>query len=319
MPGLQTDFADIGDQYETHAEAFLTAFAIPTRIPRARDYGADFYCVLKTQEGSKVVSTRDLFLLQVGGRGKSIGYGGMREGKPRHYEIEWLKSLTIPLLYGRVAADMTTIELFSMSPVWRVLLQSPAAFQIVCSLGEATDQVQKAVDPQRIYHPNTFGDCNRWEIDLGPPLLKATQTELRNPTFLASALELLKLCLDLYWQTVVRFQTRVAVSEFLSAWKTNSVEGVLLWQEMNWQAIAGENVGDLIRTLVPALMNLGATLQYANEQGAFSLIPLLDLCYQKGLLPPMGQGLLDLLRKAKNEKKGRLRFSARISERVTRG
>ncbi len=130
MPGQQLDFAIRGDQYETFAESLLLRFASPIRVPRPRDFGLDFYCSLRAAQGEVSQTTRQLFALQVGGPGKSLRYGGLADGRWKTYEIEWLKSLTVPLYFGSVDSELTRLRLHSLAPLWRVLFRSPGAFRM---------------------------------------------------------------------------------------------------------------------------------------------------------------------------------------------
>lgn len=117
MPGQQPNFAVQGDRYETAAEHVLGEVLNLIPVPQERDFGIDFYSSVRLKSGNSGQTTRDLFGLQVGGPDKNLAYGGLRDAGPRAYEIEWLKSLTIPLFYARVSSDRERVDVYSMSPV----------------------------------------------------------------------------------------------------------------------------------------------------------------------------------------------------------
>jgi hypothetical protein len=302
MPGQQPDFAIQGDRYETAAEHVLGGILNLISVPRQRDFGIDFYCSVRLKSGSAAQTTRDLFGLQVGGPGKIITYGGLREGKPRPYEIEWLKSLTIPIFYARVSGDRENVDLYSMSPVWRVLFQSPSAFEIRCEIEDPmTDLFTiQSEQPRPTDQGNAFGDGNVWRINLGPPLLSVTARNLQDTKFAEQATNLLRPWLKVDWTTVVRFHARIALADFMVSWRTNTLADAQLAQTMYWSPVRGANVRELVEALQPALINLGANLQWQDDIAAYSLIPMLEWVGQLGVLSPFGQGLLEGLRQTRD-------------------
>lgn len=302
MPGQQADFAVQGDRYETAAQHVLGEILNLIQVPRQRDFGIDFYCSVRLRSGSLVQTTRDLFGLQVGGPSKTLAYGGLRKGNPRPHEIEWLKSLTVPLFYARVSGDRERVGVYSMSPVWRILFRSPGAFEIICEFEDPSDNLFtiKPEQPTAAKQDGTFGDGNVWRINLGPPILSATAKDFQDPEFAEQAKSLLLTWLQLDWTTVVRFQVRVALTDFIQSWKTNTLTGASTAQAMYWSPVPGANVRELVAALLPALINLGAHLQWQNDVAAYSLIPILECANQLAVLPPFGQGLLDGLRRARD-------------------
>lgn len=145
-----------------------------------------------------------------------------------------------------------------------------------------------------------FGDGNVWRINLGPPILSATARDLRNPEFAERITTLLRTWLQLDWTTVVRFHARIALTDFIQSWRTNTLTGVQPAQAMYWSPVPGANVRELIQALQPALINLGAHLQWQDNVAAYSVIPVIEWFNQLAVLPPFGQGLLEQLRQAKD-------------------
>src|SRR5207249_4769590 len=166
MPGQQADFAIKGDLFEIAAENVLSEVLSMISVPRQRDYGIDFYCSVRFKFTKYAQTTRDLFALQVGGPDKTIEYGGLRDKTPLQYQIDWLKSLTIPLFFARVSNDRERVDVYSMSPIWRILFRSPGAFQIKCTFEEPTDEpfTIQAEQPIPFEGENSYGDANVWRI-----------------------------------------------------------------------------------------------------------------------------------------------------------
>ena len=302
MPGRRAKFTSTGDQYENSTVAILGEILSLVHVPWQRDYGVDFYCSVRLSSGTAAQTTRDLFALQVGGPEKKVTYGGFSKGKSLFYQIEWLKSFTIPFFYGRVSTDRQRIDLYSMSPVWRVFFRSPDPFKITCVLQDATDELFTIEEAEAKRTKQAIADGNSWQVNLGPPILSRSQTELQKPEIADQAVALLRDWLQLDWTTIIRFQTGIAVTEFFMSWSTNSAAN-LKSQRMYWSPVPGANVRGIAEAVQPALVNLGANLQYQDDIAAFTLVPLLDWLKEQGILSPFGRGLLGQLRQALDSEK----------------
>ena len=51
MAGQRAEFSVRGEEYETLAEGLLHKFSVPYRVHWERDYGVDFYCLVKERFG----------------------------------------------------------------------------------------------------------------------------------------------------------------------------------------------------------------------------------------------------------------------------
>jgi hypothetical protein len=301
MPGQQANFAIEGDRYEITVQNILMSILSMVNIPRQRDFGIDFYCSVLLRSGNFAQTTRDLFALQVGGRSKPITYGGLRNGIPCQYEIDWLKSLTIPIFHARISADRETVDIFSLLPVWRIFFRSPSPFKIECEFQEPSEDLFTLPDeqPTPSNEEGAFGDGNIWRVNLGPPILSVTKRNLDASEFADRAKMLLRLWLQPSWTTIVRFQTGIALTDFIMSWSTNSLD-VLQGQKMYWSPVPGANILELFQALQPALINLGANLQWQDDAAAFTLIPILEWANGAVGLSPFGKGLLEGLRRAQD-------------------
>lgn len=301
MAGKLANFKIKGDEYETAVQHVLGKILSLTPVPAPRDYGIDFYCSVRLPSGDSAQTTLDLFALQAGGPGKRLRYGGVRKNKPREYEIAWLKSLTVPFYYARVDNDCERIDLYSLSPIWHVLILSPGAFEINCIFENPTEELFtfQFPTPKPSKNKKAFGDKNVWEINLGPPFLSITAKDPRNPERRREFVELLRSWLRPDWNTINRFQLRVALTDYAMSWSTNS-SATLRGQRMYWSTEPGANLRELTEALRPALINLGANLQWQDNPAALSLISLLEWIQDMKLLDAFGRGLLQELKKARD-------------------
>ena len=69
---------------------------------------------------------------------------------------------------------------------------------------------------------------------------------------------------------------------------------------MYWSTEPGANLRELTEALRPALINLGANLQWQENPAALSLIPFLEWIQDMKLLDALGRGLLQKLTKARD-------------------
>ena len=136
MPGRQLNFAIKGEQYEKAFDSIGSGFLSVVRTPRPEDYGIDAFCHLRLPWDAVSSTVGGTFGVQVHGRGADLEFGGVANGKWKSYEIEWLRSLAVPLYLARVSEDWARIDLYSLWPVWIVLAQSRTPFRIICQCDE---------------------------------------------------------------------------------------------------------------------------------------------------------------------------------------
>lgn len=136
MTGRQINVAVIGDKNEIAAMKLLLDICSPTQVARQRDFGIDFYCALTEPLAEGGVTTTTFFGLQVGGSGKLLAYGS-RGDEEHPWELDWLRRLTFPLYYGVISADRRALDIYSLSPVWRVLMQVRVTAIVNAKIGTA--------------------------------------------------------------------------------------------------------------------------------------------------------------------------------------
>jgi hypothetical protein len=127
MPGRQLYFSIRGEQYEKAFDAIGSLFLSVVRVPRADDFGVDAYCHVLYPLDNTSSAIGGAFGVQVRGPGCNLQFGGTNKAGDewKIYEIEWLRSLAVPLYLARVNASSTRCDFYSLWPVWIVLL-SPA-------------------------------------------------------------------------------------------------------------------------------------------------------------------------------------------------
>jgi hypothetical protein len=235
-----------------------------------------------------------------GGPGCHLEFGGMNDKGTvwKAYEIEWLRSLAVPLYLARLNTDCTRVDFYSLWPVWLVLGGSTAPFRIVCEFDDPSNspftlpEATKEAD-------GAYGDKTTAFTPLGPPFLSVTQEQLSDSAFVERATSLMWYWVETDRMTVIRLLLRVAYCVGMYEWFTNDFDfakqrKIKGW--MAWSPVAGQNIDDIVRVFEPTITNLGVHLQHQDDIAAYKLIPALEWLETTGRLSGFGEGLLSGLR-----------------------
>src|SRR4029434_2871313 len=143
MAGRQLNFAIKGELYEKTFDSIASGFLSIVRTPRGPDdYGIDAFCHIRFPLDAISSTVGGTFAVQVRGPGADLQFGGVVNGQWKSYEIEWLRSLAVPLYMARVSDDCVRIDLYSLWPISIVLAQSRTPFRIICQCDEPESDPQ---------------------------------------------------------------------------------------------------------------------------------------------------------------------------------
>jgi hypothetical protein len=296
MPGRQLNFSIRGEQYEKAFDSIASRFLSVVRVPRPDDYGIDAYCHILRPLDPTSKTVGGAFGVQIRGPGTNLQFGGMSDNSTtwKAYEIEWLRSLAVPLYLGRVSADCLRVDFYSLWPVWLVLGGSPAPFRIICEFDDPSDKPFTLQDAATEVN-GSYGDRVTSTVTLGPPLLSVSQEQLSDPGFVERASTLLWHWVESDRVTVIRLLLRVSYCVGMYEWFTNDFDftrprKIKGW--MGWSPIAGQNIDDICRSFEPAITNLGVHLQHQDNVAGYNLIPVLEWLESTGRISAFGAGLL---------------------------
>src|SRR5919109_4153915 len=179
MPGRQLNFSIRGEQYEKAFDAIASRFLSVVRVPRPDDYGIDAYCHILRPLDPSSSTVGGSFGVQIRGPGCNLRFGGMNEKETvwKAYEIEWLRSLAVPLYLARVNADCSCVDFYSLWPVWPVLGGSPEPFRIICEFNDPSSSTF-VLSGATAESDGSHGDGTTSTVRLGPPFLSVTQKDL---------------------------------------------------------------------------------------------------------------------------------------------
>ncbi len=302
MPGRQINFSIRGEQYEKAFDAIASQFLSIVRVPRADDYGIDAYCHVRRPLDATSSTIGGAFGVQIRGPGCNLQFGGMNDKGDtwKAYEIDWLRTLGVPLYLARVSANLCQIDFYSLWPIWLVLGGSSAPFRIVCEFTDCSGTIFTLSGATQELG-GCAGDGITSTVSLGPPFLSVSQQELNDPSFRGHAIALMDTWLQYDRITVIMLLLRVANVKGIREWRTNDFDfqrQLILKEWMAWSPTPGENIDSICRVFEPVITNLGWHLQHQDDPSAYKLIPGLEWLHSKNWLGQFGTSLLKGLKEA---------------------
>lgn len=160
MPGAAHEMAVLGDRAENLAAFVLSSFAFATGIPRQRDVGHDFYCVLQEPVGvDKLVRAGPAFTIQVKSNDDPMTFR-------QSHEVDWLTSQENPFFVCIVDREALTVRIYS---TWNRLLA-------LHMWGPTRTYSLHVGDPRGTY-PEVHDDGSHVVIPIGDPVLSISAAD----------------------------------------------------------------------------------------------------------------------------------------------
>jgi hypothetical protein len=302
MAGQRHRMDSSGSSYEDYAKSLIGRFAALIPVQRERDFGLDFFCQPLVTAGKNTETVTELAALQVKGGIQKLTYGGLdRRGKWRPQQFTWLRSLATPLYLVRVDKDFSSVQLFSLWPIWWIFWQAGHPFRVDFITRGPSSRLHLWQKPEcsPCKGGGSNGDGMQWTVDLGPPLLRLTNENLNDSVFRETATAILRTWILHDRLTLMYFHLSVPVVTSISQWSTNAldVRGLGSGISYFWNSMPGMNLSSLCQTISPMLVNLGLNLSSQNDEAAYRLISVLEWIEGRGQLDEVGKGLLDDLRR----------------------
>jgi hypothetical protein len=302
MSGQQLDNTAIGRAYEDFAGVVVGRIASMIPVPRTDDYGIDFYCLPRVPVGSSVHTVANLCSIQVkGGSAALPKFGGLdEEGRWRRVEIEWLRSLHVPLYLALVDAAFTSVDLYSMWHLWCVFWKSEKPFMIRLVVETPNYSSRFGVpEPSAVEEPKAVGqaDGRVWTVELGPPFLHLTLRDLEDIDFRQKMAEIFHHRTS-ERQTLINLHAGLPNVSGATRWLTNEYPPcaeLLRWAY--WNRAPGGNIDRLVKLLGPIIGNLALNLQEQGNADFARMLPVLEYLAHHGQLDYQGEIVLKRLTK----------------------
>jgi hypothetical protein len=274
------------------------------KVPHEKDFGIDFYCQPRIPVGPQTETVAELCSIQVKGGVAKLAYGGLNQrGEWREYDFTWLRSLVTPQYLAHVNEGFSTVELYSIWPLWWIFWRQPFPFEVLFVTQPAGTAPSDWQDPQSSPPPQPGAagksDGLQWTVNLGPPFLQLTGENLRDSEFRQHAIAVLRTWINFDRLMLMRYHQFIPWLTGITKWTTNCPDPIESRTWQFWDMHPGANIDRLCKTAAPMLVSLGVHLQWQNNPEAYELLPVLEWLEEKGHLDPMGKGLLGGLRETK--------------------
>jgi hypothetical protein len=296
MPGLQLENRSLGAGYQSFAETVVGRIAALAPVPDPHDFGVDFYALPRKPLPGKAETAIELCGVQVkGGDQDEVTYGGRRPNHEwKHYQVEWLRDLDVPLYIAAVDRDFTEVRLYSTTPVIGVFIRAGLPLQITCTLGApAFDEDASISEPHYEQVDAVPGsDGRRWTCDLGAPFLLLRLPDLRDEATRTRLFDVF-----VAWirsDRVAQMYLHQHVPWHMLPLKYRTNQFPTAFQEwLFWNVTPGATVGGLERHLAPPIAALVQHLIGQQDAAALGLwVPVLKWLDSHGNLTPMGQAAI---------------------------
>src|SRR5260221_7481427 len=185
-----------GNIYEILSDFLLSLLGVANPPRRQFDDGYDFYCSIST-ESNGLLTFDSPFMIQIkSGSSFQIQYGKQLK-KWKQEDIQWLFRHEIPFFIGFIDVETKSLSIYDTTGIW----------YLYCDLNTNCSQV--------VFKPNTHpkgtrrlipnvttiknwgvnenkGDGNRYEIDLGNPIIDISVNDIDNTGLLQKKRDILR-------------------------------------------------------------------------------------------------------------------------------
>jgi len=304
MPGQQLNIQATGAGYEAFAEAVLGRIAAMVPVPRAHDFGLDFYVLPRVPLSPTLEAAVALCGIQVKGADKlTIAFGGLnKKGEWKQYEIEWLRALDVPFYIAVSDTAFSSISLYSTGPALGVFWRAGTPFEIRCSFGAPSSGDEHTfVDPvsEQASEATAMGDDRRWTVDLGAPFLNLRLADLVDKSHRENLRNVLLAWIHTDRASLFYRHMGVPRQHLRMAYRTNIVpQAVQDW--MFWNPAPGASSTGLEQTVGPiATVLVQHLLGQKDTVGLQAWLPALEWLASRNSLDGLGVGAIREIREAK--------------------
>jgi hypothetical protein len=280
MPGLRLFPFQEGDRSEYLAHYLLSYFASVVPVPRQEDYGLDFLCASVRRKENRLHVTR-YFGVQVKSSGaQDVAYGGMKRGRWKHWEVEWLYDQDVPLLIAVVDRKQGRMKLYSTMRMWWAHWQFGFPYKVLLR----PDLHLEGSDLQRRYRRRRsharHGDGHTTVVPLGRPIADVTQQRLEHPGRREAVANCLESWIDLDRQNIVHWKQGVPYTAERMKWRPN----VAPRGQVKYLALANptpdQNIRKILNAIQPGLTTLAFNFKLQEQWERMEAVrPLSDVLH----------------------------------------
>jgi len=303
MTGRQLNIQSLGAGYESFVATVVGRIAAMVDVRREHDYGVDFYVLPRVPLSTTTETAIELCALQVkGGAQDELSFGGVgKDGAWKAHELNWLRTLNVPLYAASVDKNYSEVSLYTLNPALGVFWRSGQPFEIRCRFSAPSpEQDHTFVAPEPSADPLGAGkgDGNRWTVELGPPFLHLRLQDLEASSFREMARDILLAWIQTDRVSLSYLHMGVPRQHILMGYRTNRVPNVvqhlMFWNPTPGASSTGieQAVGAIATVLIQHLLG------QKDGPSLSAWLPALEWLNARGTLDGFGIAALNEAKQA---------------------
>jgi len=246
----------------------LKGIAAVAAVPRPEDVGVDAIATLLREGQNDFLIAENSFFVQF----KSAAD---KKVKFKEHEVRWLETHKLPYFIGSVRKADSAIDLYAAHRLSQVLLEN------------RYDEIEILLDPKNTTHlgmdPGTEEIRDRFRrVNIGPPLLSWSTSDLANAEFAREAYACIKPYLDAEQRNIEYRSIRYI--EIIS-WETGQPPSCRQ-SSVHYQGMSEDQIHSIFRSMAPYLSTLELRAWMTNERsGLEAVVQLVDYMRRSGFDP----------------------------------
>lgn len=185
-----------GNIYEILSDFLLSLLGVANPPRRQFDDGYDFYCSISS-ESNGLLTFDSPFMVQIkSGSSLQIQYGKQFD-KWKQEDIQWLFRHEIPFFIGFIDVETKSLSIYDTTGIWYLYCDlNTNCSQVVFKTNTHPKGTRRSVpNMTAIKNWNTNenkGDGNKYEIDLGNPIINISVNDIDNAELLQKKKDILR-------------------------------------------------------------------------------------------------------------------------------
>lgn len=181
MPGGKWFSFREGDRVEYLALYLLSSFGLVTPVPRQEDIGVDFNVLIADQESGHLTYGYPFLIQTKTSNCRKISYGNLtKSGRWKQEEIYWLFRHDNPLFIGLIDVDKVSLRIYQTTPLWFIWRESIDCGKVSMVFGSSEVELGRPQKREIKNRKTNHGDGYEYIVNLGPPIIDASERDLSN-------------------------------------------------------------------------------------------------------------------------------------------
>lgn len=254
-----------GDRSEYLANYLLSGIGLVTPVPRQEDIGFDFYCQLSDQENQHLTFGFP-FIIQIKSSSvKSIIHGSEDQSKWKKDQIDWLKRLEIPLLFGFINKKEMKLDIYNCSPLRYILTSGlePSMLEFMPRVSRDESEIHfPKFEKIEAWNDATKGNGYKHTIDMGNSIITLTNDDIYDKDLLKYKKELLRRVITMEQYNILFSRLKLPYFNWTKTIQTD-VDHQGAWFHADF--VNESLIKNLFNSNAPALISIAINLSKNNR------------------------------------------------------